>query len=370
MRRSRGGHRLDYTGGVDCPRSAKWLAVLFVIAVFLTRAATSEAHPGDGGDATSGSGPAPKVSEAAPPPKAGGAPPPPPENVAIAQALYDTAMSLMSEGRYAEACPKLEESLRLDQGLGTRFHLAECHENLGRTASAWAEFLQVAQLAKADGQLEREQVAREHAQAVEGRVPRLKIVVDTRAHAGTLRVLRDGRPISPAEWNTAIPVDPGDHRILARTKDGGRLERHVQLPPRAETIRVEIPPAAAFEYPNRHGKRDEGGASKGRGQRTLGAILAGAGAVTLGVGGYFGVRALMLRSDSNSQCVGTTCTTEGAALREDAIAAADAATIAVIAGGALLTGGAIVYFAAPSPTPRASAQIGASPTGVWIGGSF
>src|SRR4051794_25809493 len=63
---------------------------------------------------------------------------------AAARALFAEARKLMAAERYDEACPKFEESLRLDQGIGTQFNLAHCWEKQGRTASAWGMFLDVA----------------------------------------------------------------------------------------------------------------------------------------------------------------------------------------------------------------------------------
>ena len=66
----------------------------------------------------------------------------------------------MQQGKYAEACPKLEESMRLDSGIGTQFNLADCNEHIGKLATAWAGFLDVAAAAKAASQPDREKVAR------------------------------------------------------------------------------------------------------------------------------------------------------------------------------------------------------------------
>src|SRR2546430_16366957 len=77
---------------------------------------------------------------------------------AAAQALFTEAKQLMAQGKYAEACPKFDESQRLDPGMGTLFHVGDCDEHLGKTASAWAAFLEVAAQAKAAGQPARERV--------------------------------------------------------------------------------------------------------------------------------------------------------------------------------------------------------------------
>src|ERR1700730_15879131 len=62
---------------------------------------------------------------------------------AAAQSLFDEAKRLMKEERYALACPKFEESQKMDPGLGTQFHLANCWQHIGRTARAWALFREI-----------------------------------------------------------------------------------------------------------------------------------------------------------------------------------------------------------------------------------
>src|SRR5688572_18113756 len=45
-----------------------------------------------------------------------------------ARKLFKEGRSLAAEGRHAEACPKFEQSLQLEAGVGTRFNLADCYE--------------------------------------------------------------------------------------------------------------------------------------------------------------------------------------------------------------------------------------------------
>src|SRR5579859_4502823 len=74
---------------------------------------------------------------------------------AAAQALFSDARKLMTQGRYADACPKLEESQREAPAIGTLFNLADCYEHTDRLASAWAAFLKVAAETKMKGQTDR-----------------------------------------------------------------------------------------------------------------------------------------------------------------------------------------------------------------------
>lgn len=84
------------------------------------------------------------------------------DDTALARALFDSAMASMKAGQYsAEICAKLEESNRLDRALGTQFFYGECLEKIGRTATAWATYLDVADGARNAKLRDHEKYARE-----------------------------------------------------------------------------------------------------------------------------------------------------------------------------------------------------------------
>ena len=87
-----------------------------------------------------------------------------------ADALFIEGKRLMTQGHTQEACKRFEESDRLEHGLGVRFHLALCRERAGQTASAHADYVTVAEEARARGQTTREAVARDHAARLEGKL--------------------------------------------------------------------------------------------------------------------------------------------------------------------------------------------------------
>ncbi|MDB4946243.1 MAG: hypothetical protein JWP97_5777 [Labilithrix sp.] len=337
---------------------------------------------------------APELALAADPPSPPAAAAPAPaagrvSDPAAAQTLFYDARKLMEKGNYADACPKLEESMRLDEGVGTQFNLADCHEHVGKLASAWAGFLDVAAQAKSAGQPDREKVARKRAAAIEPRLPRL--VVDVPPNQRDVMVKRDGVAIGSAAWGAAIPVDAGPHRISV-TAPGKQWETtttaiekqtvHVTVPrelPPAPLAAATPGPAAAPALDNTADLVAPPRESRGATQRTAGWIVAGVGVVGLGLGAGFGLSSIGKRDDSRNHCVADQCDAEGVGLRDDAIKSGNIATIATVAGAAAVAGGLILVLTAPHGTRERTPQttaIRAVPTagpgsgGLMLTGSF
>jgi hypothetical protein len=156
--------------------------------------------------------------------------------------LFNEARGLMAEGKFSEACPKLEKAEAIDPGMGTLFNLSHCYEQIGRIASAWAGFRDVAAAAGAAGQPDRERVARERAATLEPKLSKLRISVPKEAMVPGLVIQRDGVAVSSLIWGTDVPVDPGKHLVTAAApgKEGWSSRVAVTEPGKVVVLRVPV----------------------------------------------------------------------------------------------------------------------------------
>jgi hypothetical protein len=280
---------------------------------------------------------------------------------ALALRLFDEGRSLLAGGKVAEACPKLEESRRLDPLPGTVLNLAVCHEKQGLAASAVAEFYEARAMAERDKREDRVALANIHLHALESQVSNLVIVVGPTADLPGLIIHLDGNPMGRAVWGTRIPVDPGEHAIeasapnkkdwtvTAKVSPAGDVQTVALTsledapPPLAPPPRSSSEPASpapqsqapllAFHSSEHHGVST---------RRQIALVFTGIGVVGLGIGSYFGALAFQKHGEPG----GGTCTELpcDSSVKGEAASAADASTATFAAGLVGLALGAFLWF--------------------------
>lgn len=317
------------------------------------------------------------------------------EDKALAEALFDEALRLMKEGQFETACPKLEQSGRIDPGIGTLLYLGECYERTGRTASAWATFREAYSAAQAAGQAERARIAQERAAALESSLSRLTIEAgpETR-ELPDLVVKRSGKVLDASLWGVALPIDPGKYTIEVTAPGHEPWSTSVTITPQASSQTIKIPPLkrlqpvgappAALEpaspppdpAPSAPTSDVEPASDGLSTQQVIGVVTGSVGLVGLGFGSYFGFRAISKNSDAELLCPrGKQCDSpKGVTLTEDAKDAALVSNIAFGAGAGLVIAGMVLYFTGANK--KASADLHVTPLiagntgGLAVGGAF
>ena len=158
----------------------------------------------------------------------------------------------MKAGRFADACPRLQQSQQLDPAMGTKYRLAECYESAGLVGSAWTLFTEVAGDARAAGRSDREAQASKHAAALLPRLPRMNV------GQGRALAVRPARRRGDPRRRARRSVRLGAHAVAV---DLGRSSRSAARAPGKstwqETVRsleggsidVSVPPLSDGEGP-------------------------------------------------------------------------------------------------------------------------
>ncbi len=286
---------------------------------------------------------------------------------AAAEALFQDARNLMQGGKFAEACPKLVDSNKLDPAVGTLLYLGECYEKNGQTASAWVTFQTAAEAGNKANQPERAKVASDRANALLPKLSKITITVAAAANVAGLEVKRDGIDVGKATWGVGVPVDPGEHSIVAKAPGKKDWSKNVRVEPDGATANVDIPtledvtakpPEAAS--PNAQSLTtgakldDTAFTSNGISQRQWAHVAGGIGILGLAAGTVFGLEANSKENQSHKDCLPnapTECNPAGVDLRHSGHTYATMANVAFGVGAAGLITGVILRFTAPSATP-------------------
>ena len=295
---------------------------------------------------------------------------------AAAETLFENAKKLERTGDVAGACPLFEASYHADPQLGVLLNLANCHEVLGHTGVAWAEFREGIEMA-ARKHDPREDFARRRATALEPRLIRMH--VDAVATPGL--VVRRGDTDVTSLVGQDVVVDPGTYQLEASAPGYHRwtatVEVHregavetVQVPALEPAplpvapLAVVLPRAAPAPIHTEHSALHTWALVTGG----VGLALAGTG---LGVGAYAwseyrGTRDPAVCDASNI------CSPGGEAQIASARSHARTSTYLVAAGGATFAASLVMLWLAPSTAEHAivAPTVDEHGAGVSISGGF
>jgi hypothetical protein len=281
------------------------------------------------------------------------------EDVAAADALFNTAIADMEAGRYDVACPALAESQRLDPRSGTLFAVATCNAKAGKIATALAfydDYLRsVGELPAAakSKHAERMKIARAELDRIRPLIPTLKLVLPAPAPLGA-RVRRDGIELSAASLGIALPIDPGQHVVTLEVPGRAPAEHRFTVD-RGQTKVVEltlgaVTPAAGARPSGSVVAPSPAPAAGVLGDpRRFAAYAAGVfGGASLVVGAVAGGLALSKKKVVDADCPSLHCTSAGEAALDTGRTLGTVSTAFVSLAAAGLAAGAILFFTAPN----------------------
>lgn len=282
---------------------------------------------------------------------------------AAAKALFDQGKALFNEGRYGEACAKLEGSFKLAALSSTRGLLGACYEKVGRLASAWAAYRDSAAIADRQGNAERATASREKAAELEPKLARLTIDASAVRTVPGMKVTVDDTEQPPAALGAELPIDEGPHVITATAEDYKPWKATIEIQD-GERKRIVVEPL--LPDPTRRllieqRLADDRRVAHRRKQIAYG--LLGTGAVGIGVSVTLG---LLSRSqwhraqDAGCNDDGICPTDAGTRDVDGAALKADLATY--VGGVGLLLAGAGVFVYVTSPKPRTEAELKVTPS--------
>jgi hypothetical protein len=285
-----------------------------------------------------------------------------------AEALFDEGRKAMQDGDLDVACQRFRESNRLDRAAGTELNLAVCEEKRGKLATAWELFRSASEALPAGDS--RIAVARDHASALDTRLPRLTIALAAGAPPDTI-VLRDDVELRSGSLGVPIPVDPGKHHVSVRA--AGHTERGFDLDiAEGERKQIDVspgpiqssesaesanspPPSSGHDVPPPRAK-------PANSRRTLGFVAGGIGIVGVGVGTVAGIMTLRDRSVVDEHCNDALrlCDAQGRDAADRGRTLGVVTTVGFVVGAVALPIGAYFILSGSGSESSEHAELGAS----------
>lgn len=281
---------------------------------------------------------------------------------AAAEALFQEGKDLIAQGRHQEACARFEGSVRIERAVGALLNLADCHERIGRTASAWAEYRDAASDAERAGDAVRMRFATRRAAELQPSLSRILVRVEGVAEGLTIRI--NGREMAREAWSSAVPVDPGRITVEA-ARSGFQTWRSTVDVPARDSVSISIPKLEPLDKAARPNLSPPVAAP----DRTSFYLVAGTSTTLLVLGAGFGIKTLSTQAKVDDRCGNRYCDATGLELEREAKTYATVSTVGIGAGVALAGLAAYLWYSKPREQ-RSSASVVVGPGFATVGGSF
>jgi hypothetical protein len=266
---------------------------------------------------------------------------------AEAKRLFDEAKALATAGKWPQACEKLAASKKLAPRPVTVYRLADCHERIGRTASAYHGFLEAASLATKAGEVTKQGDALARAQRLSGRLSRIVLLLP--AGEQGLAVEIDGEPLPAERFAEKIALDPGAHAIAVVATGKKAAQVSVFVPTTPGETRVEVPKLENLPPPPPPPTPPPAPEKPSAAWKITGIAVGSLGVVGIGAGVALGFSAKSIDREAGDRCA-KGCDAEAIRLNDRARARGHLGTWVFAGGTALAAGGALLLLLAPKPT--------------------
>jgi tetratricopeptide (TPR) repeat protein len=317
------------------------------------------------------------------------------EQRAGARSLATEGAAAFNDARYKEAVDLFTKAESLMHAPPHLLYLARAHSKLGQFVKAREAYLRVTkeQLAPNAPQAFREAqtTAQKELNAINPKIGSLEIKVEGAEAAKDLAIKIDGSPIAAVLVGVPQPVDPGEHRVEASATGFRAQPQTVRLGDgeKASTVlKLEVDPNAAPAAAGPHAApaaaapgaapvRDtsvsmDTTSSGGNGMRIGSYVAFGVGAVGLGLGTVFLLKAGSKRSDADALCnlpdgaCPVSKKAEVEALDDEAKSAATISVVGFAAGGVGIAAGVVMLLMSGKSESSAAARPAVYP---WVAGN-
>lgn len=271
--------------------------------------------------------------------------PDPPEKPGIAE----EAKAAFDRGDVQQACKLYEKAAELEPSSAILLASGQCHDLLGKTATAYREYTQASVLAQKEENVERADRARELASRLAPRLSKLRVDVQTPRPEQVVR--KNGAPVDATTWGSLVAVDPGTYSISSSAPGfadftttvvvKGEADAQIVIVPTLQVqaaVTTPIDPGTPVVLPPANTSSPIGIAAF---------VTTSFGAVGIAMGTVFGIMSLNEKANAEDDpllCPNKQCTHAGIAVVDEARTKATISTVAFSVGGVALATGVTLFL--------------------------